>query len=68
VKSHHHQGFGQVGADLREAAWADDGTLEAVEDPSKRFALGVLWHPEEAEDEALFRGLVEEAAAYRKHR
>ena len=68
VKSHHHQGFGQVGADLREAAWADDGTLEAVEDPSKRFALGVLWHPEEDEDAALFRGLVEEAAAYRKQR
>ena len=68
VRSHHHQGFGRVGADLREAAWADDGTLEAVEDPSKRFALGVLWHPEEGEDEALFRGLVEEAAAYRKQR
>jgi putative glutamine amidotransferase len=68
VKSHHHQGFGQVGADLRETAWADDGTLEAVEDPSKRFALGVLWHPEEGEDEALFQGLVEEAAAYRKQR
>jgi putative glutamine amidotransferase len=66
VKSHHHQGFGQVGTNLREAAWADDGTLEAVEDPSRRFALGVLWHPEEGEDEALFRGLVEEAAAYRK--
>ena len=68
VQSHHHQGFGRVGGGLRETAWADDGTLEAVEDPSKRFALGVLWHPEEGEDEALFRGLVEEAAAYRKQR
>jgi putative glutamine amidotransferase len=68
VQSHHHQGFGRVGGGLREAAWADDGTLEAVEDPSKRFALGVLWHPEEDEDGALFRGLVEEAAAYRKQR
>ena len=47
------------------AAWADDGTLEGVEDPSKRFALGVLWHPEEGEDAALFRALVEEARAYR---
>src|SRR5919109_1673807 len=36
VQSHHHQGFGRVGGGLREAAWADDGTLEAVEDPSKR--------------------------------
>jgi putative glutamine amidotransferase len=68
VQSHHHQGFGHVGEGLRETAWADDGTLEAVEDTSKRFALGVLWHPEEGEDEALFRGLVEAAAAYRKQR
>jgi gamma-glutamyl-gamma-aminobutyrate hydrolase PuuD len=68
VKSHHHQGFGRLGEGLRETAWADDGTLEAVEDPSKRFALGVLWHPEEAEDGALFRSLVAEAAAYRASR
>jgi len=66
VQSHHHQGFGRVGADLREAAWADDGTLEAVEDPSKRFALGVLWHPEEGEDAALFEALVAEARAFRE--
>jgi putative glutamine amidotransferase len=64
VQSHHHQGFGRVGSGLRETAWADDGTLEAIEDPSKRFALGVLWHPEEAEDGALFRTLVTEAADY----
>ena len=31
-------------------ARADDGTIEALEDPSRRFALGVLWHPEEGED------------------
>jgi putative glutamine amidotransferase len=68
VQSHHHQGFGRVGADLRETAWADDGTLEAVEDPSKRFALGVLWHPEEGEDAALFEALVHEARAYRERR
>jgi putative glutamine amidotransferase len=66
VKSHHHQGFGRVGGGLRETAWADDGTLEAVEDPSKRFALGVLWHPEEDDDAALFEALVAEARAYRE--
>ena len=65
VKSHHHQGFGRVGEGLVEAAWAEDGTLEAVEDPAKRFALGVLWHPEEGEDAALFQALVDEARAYR---
>ena len=66
VKSHHHQGFGKVGDGLVESAWADDGTLEALEDPGKRFAVGVLWHPEEGEDQALFRALVDEARTYRE--
>jgi putative glutamine amidotransferase len=65
VKSHHHQGFGRVGEGLVEAAWAEDGTLAALEDPSRRFAVGVLWHPEAGEDAALFQALVEEARAYR---
>jgi putative glutamine amidotransferase len=68
VKSHHHQGYGRLGAGLCESARADDGTVEAIEDPSRRFALGVLWHPEEGEDAALFRALVEEAARYRDER
>ena len=69
VKSHHHQGFGRVGEGLRVAAHAEDGTVEAVEDPSHRFALGVLWHPEAGEDMKLFEGLVEAAAGYRaEHR
>ena len=66
VKSHHHQGFGTIGDGHVESAWADDGTLEAIEDPAKRFAVGVLWHPEEGEDESLFRALVDEARAYRE--
>ncbi len=65
VKSHHHQGYGRLGAGLREAARAEDGTVEAVEDPSRRFALGVLWHPEEDGDPRLFERLVVEARAYR---
>jgi gamma-glutamyl-gamma-aminobutyrate hydrolase PuuD len=68
VKSHHHQGYGRLGEGLREAARADDGTVEAIEDPARRFALGVLWHPEEGEDAALFRALVEEAGRYREER
>lgn len=68
VKSHHHQGFGRLGEGLVESAHADDGTLEALEDPSKRFAVGVLWHPEEGADAALFVGLVEAAAEYRAAR
>jgi putative glutamine amidotransferase len=68
VKSHHHQAFGRLGGNLREAAWADDGTLEAIEDPTRPFAVGVLWHPEEGQDLALFEALVEEARRYRDDR
>jgi putative glutamine amidotransferase len=68
VKSHHHQGFGTVGAGLRVAAHAEDGTIEAVEDPEHRFALGVLWHPEAGEDARLFEELVREAGEYRARR
>jgi len=68
VKSHHHQGFGRLGKGLREAARAHDGTLEALEDPSRRFTLGVLWHPEAGEDQRLFEALVEEARRYRGER
>lgn len=68
VKSHHHQGFGRIGEGLRVAAHAEDGTIEAVEDPDRRFALGVLWHPEAGEDQKLFEELVREAADYRTAR
>jgi gamma-glutamyl-gamma-aminobutyrate hydrolase PuuD len=68
VKSHHHQGIGRIGEGLRVAAHAEDGTVEAVEDPSRRMALGVLWHPEAGEDARLFDELVREAAQYRAAR
>src|SRR6266581_3510854 len=68
VKSHHHQGFGRIGSGLREAARAEDGTVEALEDPARRFALGVLWHPEAGEDTRLFEAFVEEARRYRRER
>ena len=65
VKSHHHQGLGRIGDGLVTSAWAEDGTTEGIEDPSRRFALGVLWHPEVGEDAALFEALVEAAREYR---
>ena len=68
VTSHHHQSIGRLGDGLVEAAWAEDGTIEGVEDPSRRFAVGVQWHPEAAQDGALFRKLVEEAREYRAPR
>lgn len=68
VTSHHHQALGRLGDGLVESAWAADGTLEAVEDPSRRFLVGVQWHPEATEDAALFEALVEQAREYRSAR
>jgi gamma-glutamyl-gamma-aminobutyrate hydrolase PuuD len=68
VKSHHHQGFGRLGQGLTAVGWADDGTLEAVEDPSRRFAVGVLWHPEAGEDGRLFEEFVRQAEEFRAGR
>ena len=53
---------------LVETARAPDGTIEALEDPTKRFALGVLWHPEEGDDLRLFEALVTAAAEARAAR
>jgi gamma-glutamyl-gamma-aminobutyrate hydrolase PuuD len=68
VQSSHHQGVGSVGEGLVETAWAEDGSLEGVEDPDRRFAVGVLWHPEMEEDKRLFEALVAEARRYREER
>ena len=68
VTSHHHQAVGRIGDGLVETAWAADGTLEGLEDPSRRFTVGVQWHPEAGADAALFEALVEEARAYRAAR
>jgi putative glutamine amidotransferase len=65
VKSHHHQGYGRLGRGLRAAARAEDDTVEAIEDPARRFTVGVLWHPEEGDDMHLFEELVAKARAYR---
>jgi putative glutamine amidotransferase len=64
IHSHHHQGVAEVGEGLVVSARADDGSVEALEDPGLQFCLAVLWHPEEAHDTTgapLFRALVEAA-------
>jgi len=68
VKSHHHQGLGRIGGGLAVAGRADDGTVEAIEEPTRRFAVGVLWHPEAGEDARLFDELVAQATSYRAGR
>ena len=68
VMSHHHQGLRTLAPGLVETARADDGVLEAVEAPERRFTVGVLWHPEAGEDARLFETLVAEAARYREEK
>jgi putative glutamine amidotransferase len=65
-KSHHHQGVDRVGEGLTVSGWAEmDDLPEALEDPDRRFALGVQWHPEADETSRLIAALVAEAAARR---
>lgn len=46
VNSSHHQALSCCGNGLKITARAPDGIIEAVEDPSKTFWLGVQFHPE----------------------
>ncbi len=62
ANSSHHQAIEQIGTGLVATAWAPDGIIEGIEDPSRPFLLGVQWHPEVIVDEpahaALFSALV----------
>lgn len=46
VSTSHHQAINRVGKGLRVVAHADDGVVEAVELPERKFVIGVQWHPE----------------------
>jgi putative glutamine amidotransferase len=57
VPSYHHQGVADSGT-LTVSGYAFDGGIEGVEDPSARFRVGVLWHPEQGTDPRLFEALL----------
>ena len=46
VNSFHHQSVDHLGTRLNAAAIADDGLVEAIEQPGYPFLLAVQWHPE----------------------
>jgi putative glutamine amidotransferase len=67
VNSRHHQAVKQVAPGFKVSATAPDGVIEAIEDPSARFCLGVQWHPENfwrtGEFRPLFEGFLQSAGS-----
>jgi putative glutamine amidotransferase len=66
VNSYHHQAVQRPGKDLRVVAVSPDGVVEAVEDTTGRFIVGVQWHPErgwrdDPASQSLFAALIEQA-------
>jgi len=57
IPSYHHQSVASHPGYV-PAAWAPDGTLEAMEHPPSRFRLAVQWHPEAGQDDRLFDAFV----------
>ncbi|HIQ83096.1 MAG TPA: type 1 glutamine amidotransferase [Candidatus Pullichristensenella stercorigallinarum] len=62
VNSYHHQAIDRLADGLVATAWAEDGTIEAMEMPGERFFVGLQWHPEKSlrEDElskAVFKAM-----------
>ena len=46
VNTYHREALVSVGEGTTISARSDDGLIEAIELPNKRFAIGVQWHPE----------------------
>jgi len=66
VNSRHHQAVKGIAPGFIVCATAPDGVIEAIEDPARRFCLGVQWHPENffrtGEFRPLFEGFLDAAS------
>jgi putative glutamine amidotransferase len=65
VNSAHHQAVKDVGQGIVVNAVAPDGVIEGIEDPRRRFVVGVEWHPEYSispGDERIFDAFIRAAA------
>ena len=52
ANSHHHQAIKQLAINLNAVAWAEDGTIEAVEAINQDYIMAVQCHPESLHDVA----------------
>lgn len=70
ANTRHKQAVATLGRGLRANAYAPDGVIEGIEDPTMPLYLAVQWHPENLSNQqpehlAPFKLLVERAAAER---
>ncbi|WP_078914106.1 gamma-glutamyl-gamma-aminobutyrate hydrolase family protein [Streptomyces sp. NRRL S-37] len=61
VPTYHHQAVDRLGTDLIPSAYAEDGTVEAIELPTSPWVLGVQWHPEMGTDLRIMQALTNAA-------
>ncbi len=70
---YHHQAIDQLGRGLEVVATSGEGVIEAIKIPSKAWAFGVQWHPEDnfasnSQQLAIFERFVSEAASFSSQR
>ncbi len=66
VNSAHHQAVKEVAPGCIANAFADDGVIEGIEDPRRKFCIGVQWHPEffiSPADTALYHAFIAACAS-----
>jgi len=72
VNSFHHQAVDRLGDNLTPSGWAPDGAVEAVEDRSHEFLIGVQWHAELLVDQPdhlrLYSAFIDASAEFGKQR
>ena len=66
---YHHQEIEKLGDGVEVIATSEEGVIEAIKIPSKTWAYGVQWHPEDnfaesAQQLAIFEKFVAEAASF----
>jgi gamma-glutamyl-gamma-aminobutyrate hydrolase PuuD len=70
ISTEHHQAVRDLAPGFVPAAQAEDGIIEAIENPSTPEILTVQWHPERLPEsqlsQRLFRAFVNACARYQK--